>query len=341
MADPIAPDVIATDPRLGALSALTTRIEDIPRDGLLTYLIDAAPSAYLDELVRQFHVAGIEGGLLAATDDERRRLIKASIALHRKKGTPWAMREIFKALGFNGLDIQERLPSHRYDGAITFDGAEAYAAYGWAQFRVTADAGDTQPITAEQTALIVKTIEEWKPARSHLADVRYRASVKETLRSSEATTVAAELSQEESHLWGRRLYDGSIAFSQGRLHTHDGSLFYSGAADYAGFTADGERFDSEREADEMAGILALSDVQSRGPLFDGFGDYGGALDFGASAPVAEDPPMEIIMIRRRRYDGRHAFSAHRYDGAGAYVGEFAYFGNIPYAGDVSTTLEAR
>lgn len=298
------------------------------------------PESCLPWLAWALHLTDAEGWRLAVTSSQKRALIAKSIALHRKKGTPWSIKEALKAAGFNDLEIQERLPQTRYDGTHNHAGAEYYNAYGWAQFRVTADVGDDQPINAASTDRIIETINEWKPVRSHLVDVQYRASVTETMPSSEATTVAAQMEQEDAHIWGRRLYDGSLAFNQGTLYSHEGAFAFNGAARYSGFTPAGERFDAEREAVEMAGGLALSDVQSRGPLFDGFGDYAGTLDFGASAPVAEDPPMEITLTRHRRYDGRHAFAAHRYDGSRPHAGGFAYFGNIPYAGDVLTTLEA-
>lgn len=301
---------------------------------------ETCPDSALPWLAWALHVSDSEGWKLAATIEQKRSLIAKSIALHQKKGTPWSIKEALKAAGFNDLEIQEHLPQNRYDGTIGHAGAEYYNAYGWAQFRVTADAGDDQPISAANTARVVETINEWKPARCHLVDVQYRASVTETVASSDATTTAAQLEQGDQHLWGRRLYDGSLAFNQGLLRTHDGAFAFNGASDYGGFTAAGERFDAEREADDMAGVLALSDVQSRGPLFDGFGDYGGATDFGASAPVAEDLPMPIVVTRHLNYDGRHAFSAPRFDGAGVYAGGFTYFGNIPYVGNVSTTLEA-
>jgi len=338
--DPVAPDVLALDARFGPLSGLVTRLSGLPVEQLLVYLVDRVDARLLPELGRQFHISGLEGWQLADTDEARRGLIKRSIALHRKKGTPWGIKEALKAVGFNDFEIHEHLPQNHYDGSISHAGGEHYNAYGWAQFRVTADAGDDQPISAASTARLVETINEWKPVRCHLVDVQYRASVTETASSSEATTVVAELAQDDLHLWGHRLYDGSLSFNQGLLRTHEGAFAFNGAADYAGFTAQGERFDAEREADEMAGVLALSDVQSRGALFDGFGDYGGAMDFGASVPVAQEPSMRIVATRHHSYDGRHAFAAHRFDGLGAYAGGFSYFGNIPYAGNVSNILEA-
>ena len=65
-----------------------------------------------------------------------------------------------------------------------------------------------------------------------------------------------------------------------------------------------------------------------------------AADYGASAPVAEDLPMPITLRRHRRFDGRLAYSAHRFDGSQRYAGQFTHFGNSAYSGDVVTLLEA-
>lgn len=298
------------------------------------------PEAALPWLAWALHLSDSEGWALARTSPQKRALLSQAAALHRKKGTPAGIQSALLAAGFQSIDLQERLPQNRYDGSLNHAGDGYYNAYGWAQFRATADAGDDQPISAADTALLVQTINEWKPARCHLVDVQYRAGVTESVASTEYITTASELALSEPHLWGRRLYDGSLIHNQGMLRTHDGAFAFSGAASYTGFTAAGERYDAERETDSTAGSLALGDVQSRGPLFDGFGDYGGSLDFGATAPVAEDPPMPIVLTRQRRYDGRHAFAANRHDGTRLYTGGFAYFGNIPYSGDVLTHLEA-
>ena len=105
--DPVAPDVIALDPRFGPLSALVTRLSDLPVEKLLVYLVDAVDAQLLPELGRQFHLTGLEGWRLANTDEARRRLIKRSIALHRKKGTPWAVREALKPVGVNVEIIEQ------------------------------------------------------------------------------------------------------------------------------------------------------------------------------------------------------------------------------------------
>jgi len=118
MADRLAPDVIALDARFAPLAEATQRIEQLPLDGLLTYLIETVPAAFLPELARQLHIMGIEGWRFAETDADRRRLIRESIALHRKKGTPWAIR---RALAQIGVDAEIVEPA---------DQRRIYAAFG-------------------------------------------------------------------------------------------------------------------------------------------------------------------------------------------------------------------
>ena len=340
--DPIAPDVIALDARFGPLSSLIARLSDLPVEKLLVYLVEQVDASLLQALVEQFHVSGLEGGALATTDAARRALIKRSVAMHRKKGTPWSIKEALKTVGVAPLDIEERLPVIRYDGTINHAGGELYRAYNWAQFRVTASLEDSQSISAENTALVVAAINEWKPLRSQLVDVQYRLGATEAVAAVDVPSVtSAILEQDDLHLWGRRLYDGAVSFNQGVLRHFGGAFDFSGGVDYSGYTAAGERFDAGRETDEMAGSVLLADTQSRGALFDGFGDYGGGLDFGETPPVAQDMPLPVVMTRLRRYDGRHAFAAHSYSGGRLHDGGFSYFGNIPYSGDVVTLLEVQ
>jgi phage tail P2-like protein len=108
MADRLAPDVLALDPRFGPLAEATARIEQLPLDWLLTYLIDTVPSEWLPELGRQFHIMPLEGWQFAQTDAERRRLIRESIKLHRKKGTPWAVKRALSMIGVEADLIERR-----------------------------------------------------------------------------------------------------------------------------------------------------------------------------------------------------------------------------------------
>ena len=172
----LLPPSLAGDASMRALEALADRLLDLDLMPSLVYDFEHVAESALPHLGEQFHVMGAEGWNLAAGETQRRALLARAVALHRHKGTPWSIREAVKALGFNDLEIEERLPTNRYNGSVTFSGAENYAAYGWAQFRVIADAGDEQAINSAHTALVIGAVNAWKPARSHLVDVRHRAS---------------------------------------------------------------------------------------------------------------------------------------------------------------------
>ena len=53
----------------------------------------------LDLLAHQFHIEGWE---LTRTIEDKRRLIKSAIELHRYKGTPYAIKKVLEALGLEG-----------------------------------------------------------------------------------------------------------------------------------------------------------------------------------------------------------------------------------------------
>lgn len=292
------------------------------------------PEHLLPHLAWALHLGETEGWALAVTTDQQRALIARSIALHRRKGTPWSIREALKVAGFNGLELQERLPTARYDASIAYTGSETYSAYGWAQFRAVADVGDTQGISAAQTRRVIQIIEEYKPERSHLVGLQYRASTQDSVQSADRTQTAAQLSADDTLAWGRHRYDGSLRHDQGVLHHHDGSLRHDGAASHAGFSASGIRYDSARDAVSSAGTLTISDRQSRGSLYDAGARYDGHTDHGHSTPVAEDLPMPLQAAHAThdRVDSGDAsqasgalqqldaypWGAHRHDGALAY-----------------------
>lgn len=338
----LLPPPLATDLSMRALEAVQSRLSDIDLLPTLIYDFEHVAESALPHLGEQFCIMGEGGWNLAVTPEQRRALLARAVALHRHKGTPWAIREAFKAAGFNDLEINERLPSNRYDGGVTFSGSDTYAAYGWAQFRVVADAGDDQPITAEQTALIVEAVTAWKPARSHLVDVQHRASITEQVNTTELGQHAGVFTHDDQHRWGHYFYDGALAYDQGVLHTWNGALHFDGAAIHNGFAATptGARYDGDRERDSMAALIGMADQQIRCPTFGAELDYSGYADFGASAPVAEDLPMQIEVRRHRRFDGRMAYSAYRFDGSEKYAGQFTHLGNTAYSGDAITMLEA-
>ena len=101
MAESLLPPSLASDPRFAVLESLTGRISSIDLLPLLVYLVDTVNATALPYLAEQFHLLG-EGWQFARDDDERRRLLKQSIELHRHKGTRWAVEQVLETLGLSG-----------------------------------------------------------------------------------------------------------------------------------------------------------------------------------------------------------------------------------------------
>lgn len=332
--------------------------QDLPVDVASLWNPWRCPAPLLPYLAWALHLGETEGWALAVTEDQQRALIARSIALHRRKGTPWSIREALRMAGFNDLELQERLPVARYDAAIGYTGAETYSAYGWAQFRAVADVGDSQGISAMQTRRVIDIIEEFKPQRSHLVGLQYRASTSDQAASADRPLTAGQLAADDTLAWGRYRYDGSVRHDQGTLHHHDGVLRHDGTVNHSGFSPAGIRYDSARDDARAAGALMISDRQSRGTLYDAGAHYDGHLDHGHGAPVAEDLPLAMQATHaasdriasadeslasaalqqadaypwgRHRHDGALAYDqgrAARYDGAAAHDASLAYAGSV-------------
>lgn len=177
------PDVIATDERLAALADLSARLESLPVEKALTHLVDAVDERLLPVLAYGWHVTDLEGWRLADTPAKRRQLLARAIALHRKKGTPWAIKEALKQVGFEVEIIDQTaqraiyapfMPlkidgSWRLDGAHTIRPIERLAAVPqiqhWAQFIARVNLADARD--ADGLALARRLIDEWKPVSRH------------------------------------------------------------------------------------------------------------------------------------------------------------------------------
>lgn len=88
---------VRTATALAAVDALPIPIRDY-------WNPDKCPAPLLPYLAAEVSVDGWE---LAESDDARRALIKSAIALHQKRGTPWAIREVIRRLGFGEVALVE------------------------------------------------------------------------------------------------------------------------------------------------------------------------------------------------------------------------------------------
>lgn len=79
---------------------------------LMIYCFDHVKSDFLPLLAEQMHILGDEGWNFAATEQEKRDLLKNALLIHRYKGTKYALKKVLETLNIDG-DIKEWF---EYDG---------------------------------------------------------------------------------------------------------------------------------------------------------------------------------------------------------------------------------
>lgn len=105
----------------------------------LAQLIDERFSALPVERVLVWHLAATEVDVVAHIaemlgldgpgfgGDTPLGLIRRGVMLCRRHGTPWALREVLRALGYGEVEIVEEF-NPKFDGEFYFDGARMYGA---------------------------------------------------------------------------------------------------------------------------------------------------------------------------------------------------------------------
>ncbi len=95
----------------------------------------------------------------------KRNVIAASIEIHRRKGTVWAVRRAIDAAGFGDAVLVESFGVQNYDGGFDHDGDHDHAAADhWAEYRLIL----TRPVTIEQADTVRRIAGAVAPARCHL-----------------------------------------------------------------------------------------------------------------------------------------------------------------------------
>ena len=165
-------EIIERDQRYKILADLGLRLDLVDTPKLMPRLVDLVAPEHLGLLAESRSILNEDGYWLAESDQARRRLIKGAYELHRYKGTPWAIREIVRRLGFGEVQIMEGLAGRQYNGTFAYTGRYVYGSNThWAHYVITMNA----PITNNQAALVRKTLAAFAPARCVLAALDYQA----------------------------------------------------------------------------------------------------------------------------------------------------------------------
>lgn len=128
---------------------------------------DLCPASVLPFLAWAFSVDEWPAG---ATEADKRVIIKASIPVHRRKGTLKSIKDILSAGGYGNVEVETGVGSWRLDGSVKLDGTTKLSQPdGWANWSVTIDNGDPVP-SDSLIALLIQTA----PARCKLIYIGYR-----------------------------------------------------------------------------------------------------------------------------------------------------------------------
>jgi len=275
------------DARMEALARLIARLSGLPTATPIVNLVDLVDASALASLGEQFHVMGVEGWNLAATEEARRTLLKKAIELHRHKGTPWAVEEALRATGFTGAEVREGRGACRHDGEIAHNGSSSYySGNRWALFDIEIDLGDSAGMDAASRARVRETVNAWKNARSHLRAMSWRTSAEERADVSGETELAVKPEFPDTFAWGFPTHNGAIRYDNGLRRQYDGALPHDGTALHDRWGSFGRLHDNQVELLGTALSAAFEEPLRFRPLHDGFCRYDGSLPHGSGQACA-------------------------------------------------------
>lgn len=130
-------------------------------------------SKWLPWLAWEYSIGAGEGWDFAETEDARRRLVAGFVQKHQLKGTPAAVRQVFRDLGLGEIDILERAARLRWNGEAQFDGSHVFggAAGDWAKYAVVVK----RVVSVAQAEQIKQLLAHIAPARCELLYLDYRS----------------------------------------------------------------------------------------------------------------------------------------------------------------------
>jgi len=175
MANNKVSEIIASALRSTALATYANVIEKqvgaVDLTGLLFSNFDTVPAQLLPIYAELYDIARF-----VKTEQQTRAFLGRVIALYRKKGTPWSIRQAFDALGYPDITILEGAAGGAviyYDGTISYDGATQYGGGAWALFSIIVHLHGAPAVSFDEDQNLRDVIEEFKPARCQLLTLTY------------------------------------------------------------------------------------------------------------------------------------------------------------------------
>ena len=164
------------DATLDAAERLTRRMLDAQHVSAVVVMdIDRLPESALQHVAERFSLTDEPSWELAETDAVRRQLLRRAFELHRYKGTPYAIRMVFRLLGLGEVDILEGRGGRKRDGRWGRDGfaVRGDASMQWAVYRIVC----YRRLTVMQADAARRMLASLVPARCALFDIDFSKAV--------------------------------------------------------------------------------------------------------------------------------------------------------------------
>lgn len=159
--DLLPPNATATET---AISRTTARIDGFPTPARSMWNPDTCPVAFLPWLAWTLSVDEWDGGW---SEETKREVIRASIGIHRQKGTLWAVKRALQVMGYGTAIITEGRQTMVGWPWVVGDTTRVGGANHWAEYWVTI----TQAITPIMVDAIVRRLRAVAPARCRLTRI--------------------------------------------------------------------------------------------------------------------------------------------------------------------------
>ncbi|MGX2974733.1 phage tail protein [Ursidibacter arcticus] len=169
MASLVYPDIIVNDPKYMALANLSLQLNELNHTQIMTTLVELLGDEFTPLLAEKWSVTGYDGEFIAESHHSKQALIQGAIELHRRKGTPSAIRNVLRKLGFGEIEIDEGLKNRVYENTNV---TSIPTNERWAYYAIRL----SKPVTNEQAANIRKVLRNFAPARCVLAVLDYKAA---------------------------------------------------------------------------------------------------------------------------------------------------------------------
>lgn len=168
---PDLPAVLASDERFALLASIwAERLQAIDPQDVLVRWIDHVDVSLLPILAEEYSLID-DGWELAETEQAQRAMLKGAIRLHRIKGTPAAIREVFRMLGLGEVVIEEGRSGRRRDGTFRRDGfvVRGERQDHWAEYRIKC----MRQLSIRQAEAARRLLASVAPARCHLYEINF------------------------------------------------------------------------------------------------------------------------------------------------------------------------